>query len=788
MAATARRRVRAARLDPGGPEPNRSTGARRELLVAALLLAGTALIAYHGVWDGRRWTHFSLPDQGRQTYPWSVFLARSLAQGVFPLWDPYTYGGNSFAGNLQAGLFYWPQLVLFSVLGRRGPLRVEALDGFIIAHVWLASLGMYALARALGLTRIGAFVAGATFGFAGWLANQGAQQSPIQAAAAWMPWAVWMLVQSLRQSDRVRQAAWAGACGLVLAFSLTAGHVQPAFHTVLVLTAVTAWAIRRAWVATERGRRLARPLWSLAVAGAGAAMIGAICLVPSTELLARSFRWVGLDKPVYGMARVPFEAGEKYSTRWRDLRQVLREPIVSLRRRGDATKSPYFGIVACGLAVGGLARRWRGPLPSLAAGLAAFAFLDSLGPRGPVHWLVWRLVPFADKVRGPQRSLLLWVFAAALLAGWGAQMVSRRLATDRRDRLALLATVGVLLVGSWRATMPLRVALIGAAAVSGAALVAGARMPRRVPLYALIGAFLFELSGPPAGVFAGGRPYSPGQLFAPDPITDLLRERRKNPETFRVSYQVRDGAENWGDVAGMSTTLGFGPTIAGHYFDLLNVDWSADGVVHDLMAVRYVATARPVAGELRRILQAGDAVLYERPETMPMAWLASRAERLPRSVMVHRLRRMNRDDLRTTALLEIDTPLDEGDGSAGEAELVERGATRLRYRVRAERRAILMMSEVYDPGWRAKIDGRFAPVLRADLALRAVVVPTGSHDVVVEFRPLSVRLGAALTVTGLVAFAALVLAAGRRPEGGTPLFPAAGGPERRTIASVRRLP
>jgi hypothetical protein len=60
------------------------------------------------------------------------------------------------------------------------------------------------------------------------------------------------------------------------------------------------------------------------------------------------------------------------------------------------------------------------------------------------------------------------------------------------------------------------------------------------------------------------------------------------------------------------------------------------------------------------------------------------------------------------------------------------------------------------------VDGLPAPILTADHALRAVYVGPGLHTVRFSYEPLSLRLGAALTLAALLALAGLLLGA-RRP-------------------------
>jgi hypothetical protein len=76
--------------------------------------------------------------------------------------------------------------------------------------------------------------------------------------------------------------------------------------------------------------------------------------------------------------------------------------------------------------------------------------------------------------------------------------------------------------------------------------------------------------------------------------------------------------------------------------------------------------------------------------------------------------------------------------------------------------AHLVLVDAYDPGWRATVDGRPAPVLRANVAFRGVALPPGKHVVEFLYRPGSVAWGLAISGVALLAGAAS-LARGRAP-------------------------
>jgi hypothetical protein len=96
---------------------------------------------------------------------------------------------------------------------------------------------------------------------------------------------------------------------------------------------------------------------------------------------------------------------------------------------------------------------------------------------------------------------------------------------------------------------------------------------------------------------------------------------------------------------------------------------------------------------------------------------------------------------------------------AGRARIVARGSDRLAIEVSARRPGLLVVTESYDPGWRAWVDGAPAPVWRANAVFRAVAVGEGDHRVEMRYRPPSAAWGATASVLGAVLAAVLI---GRR--------------------------
>jgi hypothetical protein len=105
----------------------------------------------------------------------------------------------------------------------------------------------------------------------------------------------------------------------------------------------------------------------------------------------------------------------------------------------------------------------------------------------------------------------------------------------------------------------------------------------------------------------------------------------------------------------------------------------------------------------------------------------------------------------------------------GAVRLLSRRTDRLEIAVETSSVAHVVVREAFAAGWRARVDGRPAPVLRADVLFRAVEVPAGRHEVELFYRPQGAALGLVISATGLLV---LVLLGSRRRR---PVAAPAGG-------------
>jgi len=81
----------------------------------------------------------------------------------------------------------------------------------------------------------------------------------------------------------------------------------------------------------------------------------------------------------------------------------------------------------------------------------------------------------------------------------------------------------------------------------------------------------------------------------------------------------------------------------------------------------------------------------------------------------------------------------------GTASVEEHSARHIAVKVGAAKGGVLVLSELFYPGWEARVNGEPAPVSEVDGGLRGIPVPAGESIVTIDYAPLSVRLGGVLS-------------------------------------------
>jgi hypothetical protein len=161
--------------------------------------------------------------------------------------------------------------------------------------------------------------------------------------------------------------------------------------------------------------------------------------------------------------------------------------------------------------------------------------------------------------------------------------------------------------------------------------------------------------------------------------------------------------------------------------------------VADLLNVRYLVLRNPPGEGLAAIVHEDDYWVIENQNALPRAFV-------PRAVRVvtdddQALRMMSNVDFspKEVALMPVDP--DVSGAAEGTVSIQYETPGRARLDAEMEADGIVVVSDMWNAGWKAELDGAACPIYRVDSALRAVRIPRGKHIVIMTYEPGSVRLG-----------------------------------------------
>lgn len=154
-----------------------------------------------------------------------------------------------------------------------------------------------------------------------------------------------------------------------------------------------------------------------------------------------------------------------------------------------------------------------------------------------------------------------------------------------------------------------------------------------------------------------------------------------------------------------------------------------------------------------------DGMFYQqRDAPMPRAYVVYAAETVVKDQeAVNRL--LDPDfDLRNAALVaaHLDLPT-QAPQPASRAEITEYSQTRVMVKATASQPGLLILGDLYHPGWRATVNAQPAELLRANHVLRGVLLSPGQHEVEFRFQPVSLRNGMLLSLAALLIMVGLLL-------------------------------
>jgi hypothetical protein len=183
-----------------------------------------------------------------------------------------------------------------------------------------------------------------------------------------------------------------------------------------------------------------------------------------------------------------------------------------------------------------------------------------------------------------------------------------------------------------------------------------------------------------------------------------------------------------------------------------------------LMNVKYVLTSSDlddqVLSHLTLVAVDKDVRIYQNQSFLPRSFIVHRA-RVAGDAQEALLSLQAMDlDLSAEIVLEEAPPSDLAAGlqpaAQDTAEITRYEANRVTVTANSSANGFLFISDRYDPGWKAYVDGVDAQVYRADYVFRAVYLTAGQHEVDLVYEPRSFALALAISLVAVLCLVVLL--------------------------------
>ena len=773
----------------------------RAILRGQIPFPGDFVLGVYYPWLDYKWPGFPagvpvknplLADVPSLFYPLKVYSMSLFRQGLFPSWNPLMFNGYPLLANFQSGVLN-PANFVFLVLSAPAAWSV-----FIAVQPFLGALFMYLFLRSLRLLKPASLAGSLAFAYSGfnliWL-----EYGIHGYVAAFIP----LLLLLARQLTVTGRTLFFGAAiSFILALQIFSGYPQISLYTIILL---------QFWVLfLSQGQSVRFKLKSV-VRLSSWVFLGLILasfqLLPGFELFLNSQR---PGEAVTGGSEVTF-------LQWPQLAGLIAPDFFGNPATGNywgpgnyTNHAGYIGAVVAVLALLTVVSRHRfsrfywfvfvtslvlalptpvsrfvSHLPLFSAATAtrilvftgfSAAVLASIG----LHHLLSGRMTFSSIIR---RAIIPVILLLGLIAGitWPLMFLQGHLPDSAspafQKTLTFFATN--LAVSQRNLVLPIFFSL---AAFSLAAL--GTKFRRFMPVIAVVLTMLIAIEH-----FRFGwkyNPFFPGILIYPStPVIDHLRQIAGR---YRISGGDVLPLSLW-TAFDLQSSTGYDAVYPGLWARFLSALDGGDidhpkgrigsmeifsSPLLNLTSTRYLlALKRDKLGQgdpagtpsyrlnlpqFRPIFSDKSVQILDNPAALP------RFSLVPQTIISNddheTIKLLSGPDFnpnRTVIISHLAGPkLDSPSQPETSLQVIVSGSDRYLLRANTTVPQMLLNTGSYYPGWHALIDGQKTTIYRSNFAFQSILVPAGAHEIEFTYRPLSLTIGALLSLVSASFLAVLI--------------------------------
>jgi len=784
------------------PDKGRS---RRVLVLSIAFLCLLCLIQFWGILSGGRnfWE-----DVAEGEFPARVFAKLAFFRGEFPHWNPFTFCGMPFFAT-GAGIFY-PFNLLLSLLPVDGAALWYLIQAVFVLHVLIAGVCMRAYLLFRGRSNAAALFGAVSFMLGGYIVTH-VIHSSVFYIAAWLPLMLLLLEKGVRDLKPVyvvigglllgcvMQMGHAQVMFYAIVFMLTYALFLSCQYG-LKKSVTESVPVASTTPVSPSGQSIKPLLRRVALSTLYFLIAAGLCMVQYLPIFEASGHTV--------RSRFTITDASQGSLQIAQLLTALIPKLFGAYTGSDGVpsfwladafqhgyynyweSSFYVGVSTLILSLFAFRKIKTDRTAVFYASWILFSFLIALGGNFFFYKLLFNLgIPGFNSFRHTPRILFVWAFifpvmAAAALDGLDALKSSKPLRVAALSLCAAAAVLGLITAaGGLKSVFPLMntadgraryaslqgMILLINAALFGTALILFFKNvvnEKRTKIVMLLCVTIDML------VFAAGqhitRRDGADVVFkraqgTVETIKSLRKEGiyRVNTRQFIVEPGSKITAQsgfmlmnrNQGYVSEIEITEGYNQFRL--KYSMLPLDAEKFNVMLDLMNIRYYVNPQFKEGDKDKDVMLRNETCLPRAKLFYKAAVVNgtnngNSDTGADSLILDYMNGRNYDHKNEVVVTDPDLAKFTGGDGTGEAKIVKYDFNRIELDVDTDKEAILWLSEIWYPAWKATVNGNKTEVYKADYGFRVITVPAGKSKVVFKFDSTLFNIGALISLLTLL--------------------------------------
>lgn len=706
-----------------------------------------------------------MQDSIAQMYPWKQLVFESFRHGIIPFWNPYQFTGMPFMAGAKPMVFY-----PLSLLGLFGD--ITGWNMLLISQFLLSLCFMYLCARSLSMSRSGSILSAITFTFSSLMIGVlefGSEGHVI----LWLPF----ILFSIKRLVDTKKSLFMIGITIGTTMSVLAGQLQ---YTAYMLLFSVSFAFFYRYIRRASWKYLAWIGVSIALAiGVSAPQLG-----PSMEMFAASARNQWPNEEFFLRGLIPaYKLFRFFSP------DYFGNPITGNLTIGYIESSGYIGILSL-VCIVYAAFSFR------SNSLVRFFFIAALvsmtlSLRGIGNILSVLHFPLITSGSG-ERIIVIALFCGAILAGFGIDHIARQLQVKKL--LLSFVIIGMAFLCSILFSL---LFLPHLDISSKNSLLQGIRFPAIIFLVGFIGFSALSVSSQLLRknftiilvLMIVGVTYidlfrmswrfltysNPKFLYPETPVTAYLHnataktlDRTLGAGGPEIETAIKIySAETYNPLYSrmharlMTSLLGTDEeNLAATNKMLLPIGNESMKYALDILGIRYVVmpkdanpskelfASQKFSDRFTKVFSDERNDIFENIDAIPRFGLRYDIQNAKNDTeALEILKRKDTDFSRTVILTGFTEPA-HAVGS-GSATLVSYGVNTANFRVTSTSPTIFYLSDSYDSGWHADVNGIQTKIYRANYDFRAIEVPQGTSDIHFWYEPKNFRIYLGVSIASL---------------------------------------